>query len=582
MDVENTQFVFPMQGAATLRELNLMREEGILTDVTIVAEDRRFECHRAVLAASCSYFKAMFSYGLRESRETIITLHGIKPIVLDLVLQYAYTGMCVLAKSSVCDLFTAADLFGLLPLREAAVRFLHKCIDHSTCLQIYRLADQHCCKELMNAALTFARKHFSEIIMQDGFLELGVRTLTKYLDDDDLNVIREDLVYDAAMRWIRHDDVTRSQFVEQVLESVRLPFVKPEYLKLQATVDPLIYHNKACVRQVLEARTYQISGEFRDDFFGKQRKPRKCTSKEVVMVFGGEMRIGSLHEHNHDISYFDPLMQKWETMSSLPESLQVKAFSAISMGYEIYLTGGTVRNRAVSDVMTYYTYLNKWCPQSNMLTARYHHTCCCESGMIYAVGGTDGSRCIDEVERYDPVKNIWEPVPPLVHAVKCPALTAYQGKIYVFGGFSDQYVICQAIQVYEIESGFWTALSSPHIDYTCAHAALLSSKIYLLGGSSKVVKVYDPETDEIKRGPDLLQKRDNCGVTSVGSKLYVTGGVGKSSGSSMESAESFCPLRNKWELMPPMRQRLYRHGCVSIRIPIYQRDQPKSTNRKQF
>jgi len=48
-------------------------------------------------------------------------------------------------------------------------------------------------------------------------LELNIRQVTLYLDDDDLQVGREDVVYDAAINWIRHDSNGRCQFLEEVL-----------------------------------------------------------------------------------------------------------------------------------------------------------------------------------------------------------------------------------------------------------------------------------------------------------------------------------------------------------------------------
>ena len=53
-------------------------------------------------------------------------------------------------------------------------------------------------------------------------MELNVGQVTSYLDDDDLQVGREDVVYDAAMKWIRHDPNGRNQFVLEVLGETKL------------------------------------------------------------------------------------------------------------------------------------------------------------------------------------------------------------------------------------------------------------------------------------------------------------------------------------------------------------------------
>ena len=40
---------------------------GVHSDVKIHVKDKTFNCHKAVLVASSSYFEAMFSSGMREA-----------------------------------------------------------------------------------------------------------------------------------------------------------------------------------------------------------------------------------------------------------------------------------------------------------------------------------------------------------------------------------------------------------------------------------------------------------------------------------------------------------------------------------
>lgn len=168
----------------------------------------------------------------------------------------------------------------------------------------------------------------SLLAYQEEFTELDLRDLISYLADDDLLVAKEDVVFDAAIRWLHHSP-ERQKYVSHVLgkllalpldkiifgphinmdsfmvaEAVRLPFISPEYLKNKVATEPLVCRSKECTKQVLsyvlcnmkqislmlmfkyrnqvfEARTFQVSGRFREEFESVQRKPRRCTSKEV-------------------------------------------------------------------------------------------------------------------------------------------------------------------------------------------------------------------------------------------------------------------------------------------------------------
>ena len=107
---------------------------------------------------------------------------------------------------------------------------------------------------------------------------------------------------------------------------------------------------------------------------------------------------------------------------------------------------------------------------------------------------------------------------------------------------------------------------------------MTSSKIYLLGGSSRNMKIYDPSTDEWENGPLMIevapfvrrnmlcdvvtsllfQKRDNCSVTSVGEKMFVSGGLEHSCGPSLSSVECYCTRTKTWKSVDPMEAPLHR------------------------
>ena len=50
------------------------RQEGLFTDVTIKVNNKMFEAHRNVLAASIPYFKSMLTTNMKEAKETEIVI----------------------------------------------------------------------------------------------------------------------------------------------------------------------------------------------------------------------------------------------------------------------------------------------------------------------------------------------------------------------------------------------------------------------------------------------------------------------------------------------------------------------------
>ncbi|CAN9500866.1 unnamed protein product [Ophioblennius macclurei] len=65
-------------------------QRGEQCDTTIHVEEQVFSCHRAVLCARSEYFRAMLSGNWKESSGHSITLQGLGPDEMEIVLQFIY------------------------------------------------------------------------------------------------------------------------------------------------------------------------------------------------------------------------------------------------------------------------------------------------------------------------------------------------------------------------------------------------------------------------------------------------------------------------------------------------------------
>lgn len=98
----------------------------------------------------------MFLSKLAESKQNIVVLKGIEVEMMSLLLDYAYTSALVITRNNVQCLLSAANLLQVLPVIEAACRFLERHMDASNCLGIHCFAEAHACTELQNKAKDFA------------------------------------------------------------------------------------------------------------------------------------------------------------------------------------------------------------------------------------------------------------------------------------------------------------------------------------------------------------------------------------------------------------------------------------------
>jgi len=75
-----------------LANINSLRLRSAYTDAILCCGQDEFPCHRNVLAASSTYFDAMFSSTLKESLEARVVLQDISTATLRRLLDYIYTG----------------------------------------------------------------------------------------------------------------------------------------------------------------------------------------------------------------------------------------------------------------------------------------------------------------------------------------------------------------------------------------------------------------------------------------------------------------------------------------------------------
>ncbi|KAJ8784490.1 hypothetical protein J1605_008142 [Eschrichtius robustus] len=109
---------------SVLAALNQQRSDGILCDVTLIAEEQKFHAHKAVLAACSDYFRAMFSLCMVESGADEVNLHGVTSLGLKQALEFAYTGQILLEPGVIQDVLAAGSHLQLLELLSLCSHYL--------------------------------------------------------------------------------------------------------------------------------------------------------------------------------------------------------------------------------------------------------------------------------------------------------------------------------------------------------------------------------------------------------------------------------------------------------------------------
>ena len=115
-----------------------LRHKDVLCDVILQVGHVQFAAHRVVLAGCSPYLRAMFTNGMQETVQKVITLHAIDADLLSLLLDFMYTGMIDININNVQLLLQGASLLHLSGLISACCSFLQLHIDASNCLGLFQ------------------------------------------------------------------------------------------------------------------------------------------------------------------------------------------------------------------------------------------------------------------------------------------------------------------------------------------------------------------------------------------------------------------------------------------------------------
>ncbi|KAG5265878.1 hypothetical protein AALO_G00247330 [Alosa alosa] len=563
------EFTDPWHPKEMLKELNQQRRAKEFTDLKIIVEGKEFEVHQNVLASCSLYFKDMVKRLSGESRsgeKLRLIMSNISADVLELLLEFVYTGSLIIHSANAKTLLEAANKFQFNTFCKVCVSFLEKQLTASNCLGVLAMAEAMQCTELHNMAKAFALQNFPEVASQDEILSVSKDDLVSYMSNDSLNTKAEELVYETVIKWIRKDPSSRVQHLSELLAVVRLPFIHPSYLLNVVDNEELIKSSEACRDLVNEAKRYHMLPHARQEMQTPRTRPRLSAGvAEVIVLVGGRQVIGMNHRSLTAVTCFNPQNNKWYPLASLP-FYDREFFSVISAGDNIYLSGGMESGVPLSDVWCYMSLLDNWNLVSRMTVPRCRHNSVVYDGKLYTIGGLGGTGNLDNVERYDTITNQWETVSPLPKPVHSAAATVCGGKIYVFGGVNEAGRSAGVLQSYMPQTNTWSFIESPMIDNKYAPAVTLNGFIFILGGAyARATTIYDPEKGNIKAGPNMNHSRQFCSAAILDGKIFATGGIVSSEGPALSNMEAFDPCANAWKLQQSLPCPLFRHGCVVIK-----------------
>merc|ERR1719348_2743674 len=533
--------------------MNAMRIAGLLCDVTLVAESLEIPAHKMVLAACSPYFYAMFT-GFTERDSSRVTLQGIDPEDLQILVEYVYTSEVDVTEDNVQSLLPAANLLQLTDVRDACCEFLQAQLHPTNCLGIRAFADLHGCMDLLSHTESYIERHFTEVLECDEFYGLTPEQVAQLIASDTITVPSEEKVFESVISWINFATDQRSQYLSQLLEHVRLPLLSQEYLLNRVDCEPLLKTNDHCKDYIIEAMKYHLlKGDMKlaMSLSSPRTKPRQPIGLPKVMLAIG----GQAPKAIRSVECYDFKDDRWFHLSEMP-GRRCRCGVAVVRG-RVYAVGGFNGSLRVRTVDMYDPTSDTWSSIASMEARRSTLGVAVYNDMIFAVGGFDGSCGLNTAEVLDMSvtgSQEWRSIASMSTRRSSVGVGVLQGLIYAVGGYDGNSRQClSSVEVYNPEQDLWSPVSDMSARRSGAAVGVLSGLLYSVGGHDgplvrNSVEAYNPDTNKWTGVADMNFCRRNAGVISHNGLIYVIGGDDGTS--NLSSVEVYNPKADTWAVLP--------------------------------
>ncbi|XP_014225331.1 kelch-like ECH-associated protein 1 [Trichogramma pretiosum] len=504
-----------------MKVMYTMRNNRMLTDVALEVGDKVLWAHKIVLAASSSYFTAMFTGGLKETNMTRVKLEGVCPSSMDQLIHFMYTGEVGVSDSTVCTLLCAAMMFQVTHVVDVCCLFLEKQLDPINAIGISNFAEKFSVWKLHESANQYIVHHFSSISQEEEFLQLSTRQLVQLVSSDELDVQEEKDVYNAVLKWVSYKEDDRSPLMESILHSVRCQYLTPNFLREQMKNCDLLKRMPSCkeyLAKIFKDLTLHVKPRV------QRRTPK---AKRIIFVAGGfhVHSLDTLEAYNVDDGTWTKLASLLLPRSGLGGLFLKGFFYAIGGRNNHPSNGGRFDNNLVD---RYDPSTNSWRPCSPLSIARNRVSVAVMDDLIYAIGGSYNQEYHDSVEYYDPNSDAWNKIASMNTARLATGVAVVNRLMYAIGGFNG-FQRLNTVECYHPENGRWSYVAPMKYARSGAGVASIGQYIYVAGGFNGTGQItslerYDTETNTWEELSPLPFPRSALTLTAVDHLLYAIGG----------------------------------------------------------
>ncbi len=531
-----------------LKGLASLREENLLCDVQLEAEGQQISAHKAVLAASSAYFKAMFLGKFIETREQVVTIKEVSFIGLRSVVEYIYSPeIGSLDMKNIEHVFPAAHLLQMNDIVSECVKWMTKNINKTNCFQLLEMAEKFSIENVEKTLTEFILKNFVDVSEMIEFEKISKPAVMTYLSSDTLKTnIDEFVAYKAARKWILANEVPSEDVVE-IMSNIRFGLMKPDQIMKEVSRDPFIHINTKCCEMIEDAVLYHTNIFCQPLYDGILNKPRGEAGLLIIPTSDREEGYNVLEDYV-DVEFVSfPDMKDSYLSSKLDIPIVFDSLSSTCINNFLYLFG--VNGHGYQNFAKRYdASTNSWLELASVPRQATVGSSIAKSRKeIFLLGGMvvnkemefviDGAAVVDSMHVYDISQNSWAKSTNLPRGLVYASAAQLQENIYLTGGIylddDEGESTLNKVWAYDMKAKVW--LTKAPMNQRRFHHVLeaVDNRLFVTGGrmsinadddNAKSIEMYDLLANQWTILLNNAYDNHACSSFVVSNKIYLVGG----------------------------------------------------------
>ncbi|XP_043921981.1 kelch-like protein 40 [Protopterus annectens] len=525
-------------------------------DCVLKIKDKEFPCHRLVLAACSPYFRAIFLSDLDEAEKKEISMEDVDPDVMGMILNYIYTSEIEISDQNVQDIFAVANMFQIPSIFTVCVSFLQKRLSLSNCLAVFRLGLMLDCPRLAVAARDFICDRFSLISKDDEFFQLSPTELVAIIASDSLNVEKEEVVFEAVMKWAAKDKENNTKALPDIFDCIRFRLMSKDYITNHVEKHALIKSNPQIIQNLqmvkdaqdgklpdVAKKTTNTPSKKKEDDDSGEGEAEEDEKDLLPAILNDNLRFGMFTKDliliisDTGTVAYDPYDNECY-LATMTGQIPKNHTSIVTKENQIFVVGGVYYNEGNTDEPLNSFFLQfdpletDWLGMPPLPSPRCLFGLGEAENFIYAIGGKElkeGEQTLDTVIAYDRHSFKWGESDSLPYPVYGQAVVSHKDMVYIIGGKGEDKKCLNKMCVYDPKKFEWRDLAPMKIARSLFGATVHKGKIYVAAGVTdngltNSVEVYNIANNKWEDFVEFPQERSSLSLVSLEDSLFAIGG----------------------------------------------------------